>query len=418
MSNEDLVKALFAFLLGLLAKILYDFWNERRKRKGLAFTKTIIGSFTKDSLEEQLQDYTQVYYSGLDVQSIHLVRVKLKNVGYAAIKHQVFSVKFTENAQIIGRPALSGSDEDLKLITEDHSQKANQQRFVVDVIQKGREIAVDFVVINHGTSEFEVQHGIDPEMATSMDPTDLDVDVSLSGEQLGVNFVSLLKQWVIVALLLPIMYVIRNLLNDLGGTVGSVTFASLWNIFIIGAWIGLMHISYRLVPLLIEWLETFIFGPGTLTRIAGDYISGDKVGADKVSSDKISIGDILRATGVAIGTGASVETAQLTQLQGQIDAIDQLFMDLTAQLEGTLLSEAEKLAAGQILIELEKEASKGEKASEEVIFNWLNTLGAISLDLQSEAVSLFQSPVDELSEAFRVVAENPKFRKELPSTID
>lgn len=285
MSEEDLFRALLAFLLGLAAKFIYDIWAERRRRKSLVFSKVVLSSFSISSLEDQLREQTQVLYQGYQVNSIHLVRVRIRNAGYASIKSQAFTVRFGEKAKIIGNPAISGSSEDLRFIEPDLSRTGNERRFIVHLIQKGHEIVFDFAVINHESPNFEIEPGIDLKDAKSMDDTDLDVVPTITGEKIGIDFIQTVTRFVSIALLIPIMYLIRSFLEGLDGSMFSVPYASLWNFVIAIFWLALLRYAYQLIPYAIDWLNGL-----REFAVGGDYIS---------------IGTISSGTGIAVGNSAS-----------------------------------------------------------------------------------------------------------------
>ena len=119
MDQKEIVSALVAFILGLLAKIIYDVWSDRRKRKTLLITKTILSSFTLGSLDEGIRNQIDVLYNNRSIESVRLLRVDLENNGSLAVKNQAITVRFADDARIVGEPNSDSSTEDLRNVELD-----------------------------------------------------------------------------------------------------------------------------------------------------------------------------------------------------------------------------------------------------------------------------------------------------------
>jgi hypothetical protein len=209
---EKLIAALVAFILGLLAKFIYDMWNDRRKRKSLIFVKTIISSFTLSDLEKDIREQTQVIYSGHPVRSIHLVRVEVENDGSVALANQAFTVRFSKDAQIIGEPQSKSSEEDLKFVERDlSSDKQNSLRFIIKLLQKRRRLSWDLAVINHTDSDFVVEHGI---AATDekLEGVDLDVFSTITNEKAKIDLIGRIRRILVLVMSIPIVIIIQKLI--------------------------------------------------------------------------------------------------------------------------------------------------------------------------------------------------------------
>jgi len=207
---KTLISPIITFLLGLLAKFIYDLWKERRKRKYLLFTKTILNSFALDTLDEDLRQAVEVSYQGNPIKSIQLVRMELENPSTAAVKKQAVTVRFAANAQIITEPKHIGSSEDFRFVRTDAAvTDRNARRFVIDLLQKGRTLAWEFVVINHGDLDFTVEHGV--ESAESKE-SDLDVSATFATDRAQLNLAGRIRRIVRLLVYLQIAYVLKTFL--------------------------------------------------------------------------------------------------------------------------------------------------------------------------------------------------------------
>ncbi len=213
MPKEELAAALVAFLLGLLAKFLYDIWSDRRKRKSLVFVKTVVSSFNLNSLEEDLREQTQVIYTGHPVKSIHLVRVEVENSGFLAVANQAFTVRFSKDAQIIGEPQSESSEEDLRFVERDlSSDKQNSRRFIIKLLQKSRQLSWDLTVINHEQSDFVVEHGI----ATTdekLEGVDVDVSSTITSEKAQIDLIGRIRRVLVLLISIPVIIITRELIT-------------------------------------------------------------------------------------------------------------------------------------------------------------------------------------------------------------
>ena len=167
----------------------------------------------------------------------------------------------------------------------------------------------------------------------------------------------------------------------------------------------------------------------------------DKTKKDDVSQviRDISVGDISNINGGVINVGsgnvqtgstidARIDTGGGAYIGGNVSlgggsfiARDQInyagaapssemtaaFEKLTAAVQA-LSNPAEQLSAQMVVKELEKEAAKGDAASEETVKNWFDMLLRMSPDIWDVAVTTFANPIAGLSLAFKKIAEKAK----------
>jgi len=175
MSTSEVIAAFLAFLLGLLAKFLYDLWVESRQKKALVFTKKLVSSFSISSLGANLRERTEVLFDKQPVASVQVVSVEVENSGRRAVKNQSFTVRFGERASILGTPKNLSASEDFRYVQEEKvTGTENAYRYVIKLLQKNRKLQWEFAVINNEKGEFSVEHGI---ASTKEDFSDADLDV-------------------------------------------------------------------------------------------------------------------------------------------------------------------------------------------------------------------------------------------------
>lgn len=291
MTPRDLVAAVFAFLLGLLAKFVYDLWSESRKKKYLEFTKTIQSSFSINKIAEDLRKQIQVLYEGQAINSIHLVRVDVENTSLSAISNQTFTVRFSELAHIIGDPQSDSSSEDLRFVEADTETDApNLRRFIIRRILKGRRLSWVFAVVNHDeTKKIEVEHGTLEEASGE----DLNVEPTEKEEKAQLDLEERLRRIVTFLILVPIVVLLRNALSAVPGSEPLLVpfFSGLLTV----VWLILLSLIIGTISPLMNWLRGL--------RASGEYVGGDL----------ISIGNITTSRGVAIGEAASAQLLQLDE---------------------------------------------------------------------------------------------------------
>jgi len=111
MDNETLIKiglAVFTFVLGLISKLLYDLWQQRKTKKTLLLTKGIASSFLREDLEENIRPDTKVSYKGHPIDSICIARVEVENSCSSPLRNQTCTVTFSEGCR---RGVSKGSDQ-------------------------------------------------------------------------------------------------------------------------------------------------------------------------------------------------------------------------------------------------------------------------------------------------------------------
>jgi hypothetical protein len=208
MTLEQVLSALLAFILGLLSKVLYDVWSERRRKKSLLFTKSTLSSFSIGRLEKDLREQLEVLYQGRPLKSIHLFEVGVENDGYAVVRNQAVTVEFDENAVILGQPESDSSPEDLRYVHQDSSVSSpNKSRFIIDLLQKGRSIAWRFVVIDQQDEDFNIHPGLAEKDAEEVD---FDVDTSFTQERIRLNLADRIRRLVYLVIGVSALSVLRG----------------------------------------------------------------------------------------------------------------------------------------------------------------------------------------------------------------
>lgn len=252
MEQNELISALIAFLLGLLAKFIYDIWSERRKKKSLFITKTTVNSFTLGNLEKEIRNQIEVTYKNHPIKSVQIVRVDVENNGFSAAKNQSISVRFGSEAKIIGEPKSESSSEDLRYVDYDPIISPNSRRILVKLLRKGTRLSWNFTVINHTQNDFIVEHGV---ASLDKDVTDSDLDVSsaISNEKISLDVVSRIRRILVYIVLIKISMLFRD----------SFTFGMqelsrpVMNVLIIWMWfLVIQEINRGIVPF-VEWVKEF-----------------------------------------------------------------------------------------------------------------------------------------------------------------
>lgn len=210
MDQQEFFSALLAFLLGLLAKFIYDIWNERRKRKTLFISKTTISSFTLGSLEKDIREQIEVYYKKLPITSIKLIRVNIENTGWAAIRNQVITIRFSKDAQIIGEPTSDSSSENLRYVeTDKDNLSSNTRRFLIKLLRKDASLSWNVAVINHTDNDFVVEHGIST-LDKDITESDIDVSSTITNQKIALDVASRFRRIITYSILTQIVALTRD----------------------------------------------------------------------------------------------------------------------------------------------------------------------------------------------------------------
>ena len=125
------------------------------------------------------------------------------------------------------------------------------------------------------------------------------------------------------------------------------------------------------------------------------------------ASSNITVGDINKATGVAIGHGAQ---ATVTQGGASAEEIAKAFAALTQKVNA-MPEGPSKAIAQQAVQGLEAEAKKGDKADEKAVGDWFNFLAQTASDAFDVAVTTFANPIAGIGMAFKKIAEKAKEEK-------
>ena len=197
MELKDVIPGLIAFITGLLAKIIYDIWVERRKKKAILYSKKVIGSFSMNLLSENIRKRTQVLFDNSNIDSVQIIKVSIENDGGSSVRNQAFTVRFGEKATILGTPITDSSSEDLRYIKAVQGDGPNSYRFTVNLLQTKRKLSWDFTVINNDQGTIKIEPGINSQKEDFSD-TDLDVAFALSEEKAANDLISQLKNTLII----------------------------------------------------------------------------------------------------------------------------------------------------------------------------------------------------------------------------
>jgi hypothetical protein len=185
MDKETTLKILmpvFTFVLGLISKFLYDIWRERRTKKTMLVTKSIVTSFTREQLEENIRPMTEVMYSGHEIDSICVARVEIENNCSSPLRNQTCTVTFGDQATILGDPICVECTEDRNFVLHDSGENSNiSRKFILMLLRPHRRIAWHFTVINH-IGDFSVTHSIQAK-TEQFEEADLDVEPIYSADK-------------------------------------------------------------------------------------------------------------------------------------------------------------------------------------------------------------------------------------------
>jgi hypothetical protein len=167
------------------------------------------------------------------------------------VKKQAFTVRFSDEAQMIGEPKSVGSSEDFRYVKSDTSaSKRNSRRFILDLLQRGRTLAWDFAVINHNEGDFTVEHGV-----ATIDDKDADLDVlpTFTTDRAQINLAGRIQRAIRLIIYIEIASLMKDFLpSRLFGALVGLT-VPLFNIVIIWLLIILMREIMLIIPSLMEW---------------------------------------------------------------------------------------------------------------------------------------------------------------------
>ncbi len=292
MTTEDFftpfLAPFIAFVFGLVAKFIYDIWYEKRQRKSLLYVKTILSSFTIDSLEESIREQISVAYAHKDINSIHLVKIEVENNGSSVIKNQAFTVRFSKDAEILSDPISTSSSEDLRHIDIESPEFDNSRRFSIHLLRKGATVSWIITVINHDKHEFIVEPGV---LISDYSDENVDLDVSskITSERAEIDLTDRVKKILIALISLLTLVFIHNTSSRLLYSGLSTIISS---VFIISLFAYLLMELVNTVGPFFEWLSR---NQKSDSQVQGDMIHGDKISGHKyniTSTDPITVNDI------------------------------------------------------------------------------------------------------------------------------
>src|SRR5258708_17375886 len=176
----DLVLTVIGIIAGFLLAVWYD---TRKSREELVSAKSVKSRFEIGQLNKELAAQISVFYEVRKVKSITLFHLRVVNPSPKAIANQTFTVKFSDQADII-RQEFVASDEIERYIRRDASFATNtKSRYILGYLPRNSQVEFDFVVIDHTQRSFEIEPGVlapdDPE-ATGGFQTTVDAKVSIT----------------------------------------------------------------------------------------------------------------------------------------------------------------------------------------------------------------------------------------------
>lgn len=133
-----------------------------------------------------------------------------------------------------------------------------------------------------------------------------------------------------------------------------------------------------------------------------------QINTEKIESGDITVGNITGSTGIVIGKNIS-QQIHITR-GASLDEIAQAF----ATLQQTILAMPDgpgKTIAQAAVTNLQSEADKGQKASEDNLQQWFDTLARMTPDIWEVVVETFANPIKGLGTVFQKVAQRAKAEK-------
>lgn len=249
MTTEEVVKTLVTFLLGLLAKVIYDIWAERRKKKAIILRKSVISAFNQSGLEEAIRKSTDVFYQGHKIESIQVVHVEVENSGKSAVRNQALTIRFSDQATILNvEPDSQTTSEDLRYVETDSQAAPNAKRYIIKLLRKDCRMGWNLTVINHNQSEFAVEHGVASTVAAE---TDLDVESLITSGKTRADLAKRVYRVILLLISIRVLALLQGILP-----VGFVDLAKpVFTLLIIGVWIFIIREVQELLVPLFNWLE-------------------------------------------------------------------------------------------------------------------------------------------------------------------
>lgn len=180
--NVSIWELIFGLVLGLVGSYLWASFEARRTREKLVFAKSTRSRFDLTKVDKAIAANLGVSYAGTPIKSVSVFLVKIANLSRRGIANQSATIVFSENAQIL-KSEIIATEEEKRFIQEDSSLVvANQKRYILGLLPRNTEITIEFTVLDHDHSTFQVQCGMlppDDERAVAGFQTSVDVQVSI-----------------------------------------------------------------------------------------------------------------------------------------------------------------------------------------------------------------------------------------------
>lgn len=366
MKPEDIISAVVAFLLGLLSKLVYDLWADRRKKQELTFYKRTVSSFSTSMLGDKLRDSTALLFSGERVQSIQLVSVEVENTGSRAVRNQAFTVRFDEKARILGMPKSLSTSEDMRFVqVEELSAQENAYRFNIQLLQKKHRLGWEMAVVDNTSGIINIEHGLATSIS-DLNEVDLDVSSVVTGSKAQLDALGRIRRMLVILVGIFAVAVIRDTLTSM--VTPAVT--AVLNAAIIIMLLVFLQNVLRLIPSITDALRSTALG-GTQADVSlrdatvsagGNFIGRDYVVANYLYDTSIS----------------NALSKRLERVYEQIEHVPDY-------------QEFDVVELRRLVERIEGELKKGDQAKPEKVSAWLEILA-------QESPEIYQALIAQLNE--------------------
>ena len=158
---------------------------------------------------------------------------------------------------------------------------SNSRRFKINMLRKGSQLSWDFVVINHVSDDFVVEHGVSS-FDSKLPESDLEVSSTVTSEKINPDVTSRIRRILVYLILTQIASLISSSL------VFSLQelFRPIGNLLTIMVWIFLIkEVSASVVPIL-EWIRA-ISSRQEFVEFRGDITSSNIAVATKTAGASV-----------------------------------------------------------------------------------------------------------------------------------
>jgi hypothetical protein len=381
MTFQEIISGLFAFLLGLIAKFIYDLWVDRRQRQALTFTKKTLSSFSSDILGEGLRDRTQLLFSNVPVRSIQIVVVEVENTGSRAVKNQAFTVRFDDKARILGKPRELTSSEDFRFVQEEKIENEdNVYRFKIHLLQKRRRLSWEFVVIDNLSGKFVVEHGVAAE-GDNLTDVDLDVSSVITTSRAQLDLIGQVRRSVSILIGIAIIGSIRDIAISFLGNFTS----ALLNPIIILLLLILFYNTQKAIAPLLELLRS--------------------LGESRESGSLMTVHGGIVTLSNLIGRDHIRQTQYYREFSPESTLFEKIYERARELPENPDIDKNELL---DTLKKIEEEVKKGEDAYPNKVERWLLDLGILSDDIFQATTAILTNQALNFGTGIRLIAQRAR----------